>query len=72
MSLFKIQICDFPSLATRESGQLAREAVLKRLETEELIVLDFADAKAVPRARTRLVFPAPAIGLVTAKTRGCR
>jgi hypothetical protein len=48
MSSNKIRVSAFPSLATRESGQLARETALKRLESEGSLVLDFTDAHPTP------------------------
>ena len=44
----KIFVHDFPSLATRESGAIARELVLKRLRDSPLIIIDFTGAHPTP------------------------
>jgi hypothetical protein len=48
MSFSKIFVRDFRSLATRESGAMARELVLERLRDSTSVVIDFTDAHPTP------------------------
>ena len=43
-----IRISEFKSLATRESGEAARELVLKKLHEISVLVLDFSGAHLTP------------------------
>jgi hypothetical protein len=48
MSFSKIFVRDFSSLATRESGAVARALVLERLQKASSIVIDFTGAHPTP------------------------